>query len=149
MIKTFRSSSDCPSLPWGFGWLIGLLSATGKARRMCMGGRVICWALENHVHVLPTCFTTTMAWHCACNGLASATARMNCCQPGIGTLGNDKAHTPADLLQRSGAVGAEAGEAAMAVLPCCTTSAAPRGSPVMQATQDTQGVAQTSEGECL
>lgn len=52
----------------GFACLIGFQATMGKTRRLCMGGRVISWALENHVHVVPTRFTTTTAWQCACNG---------------------------------------------------------------------------------
>ena len=51
----------------GFTCLIGHQAGTGKTRPMCMGGRVICWALENHVPKLPTRFTTAVAWQNACN----------------------------------------------------------------------------------
>lgn len=63
-----KGCQELQRLTIGFTCLIGLQSATGKRRRVCMGGRVICWALENHVHVLPTRFTTRTAWQGVCNG---------------------------------------------------------------------------------
>lgn len=89
-----------------------------------MGGRVISWALEDHVHVRPhlfhdqNCLAACLQWN------LPVPARMNCNDPEIGTLRNDELkHTATDLPQRSGVAGSNAVSGG----PCLPPRVAPLG----------------------